>query len=50
MICVDDLAGYMREQFRDNDRYHAYAQRPLWTIRKADERIWVAKIRAELCL
>jgi tetratricopeptide (TPR) repeat protein len=42
-ICVDDLASFMRRRLNDDATYHAYTQRPLWDVRKADERIWVAK-------
>jgi hypothetical protein len=43
MICVDDLAIFMRDRLQNDDSYRDYSQRPLWDVHKADERIWVAK-------
>ena len=43
MIAIDDLAKYIAEKLRNDPSFKEYAQRPVFDVRKADERIWVSK-------
>jgi hypothetical protein len=46
MICVDDIAGFVRDKLQNDVNYREYAQRPLFDVRKADERVWVSQNRS----